>query len=210
MPRRGIAERAMRVTGGTLGGRLLRVPASGVRPSADRVRESLFACLGALDGARVLDLYSGTGALGIESLSRGANTAVFIDRDARTLAVLRRNLDELGVLERARIVRSDAVRALRRLERERERFDLILADPPYASSEPERVLAEVARGAILVPGGTLVLECGRRHPLPTPEGLAVVDERHYGDTRVVRFEAPEAAVRSSPRTRLEQTGAGRA
>jgi 16S rRNA (guanine966-N2)-methyltransferase len=210
VPRCGIADRAMRVTGGTLGGRLLRVPASGVRPTADRVRESLFACLGPLDGARVLDLYSGTGALGIEALSRGAITAVFVDRDARALAFLRRNLDELGLLERARIVHSDGVRALRRLERERERFDLILADPPYASGEAERVLAEVARGAILVPGGTLVVECGRRHPLPTPEGLAVVDERHYGDTRVVRFEAPEAAESSSSRTRLEETGAGRA
>jgi 16S rRNA (guanine966-N2)-methyltransferase len=205
--RRGIAECAVRVTGGALCGRLLHVPASGVRPSADRVRESLFACLGALDGVRVLDLYSGTGALGIEALSRGAITAVFVDRDARTLAVLRRNIEELGLRERARTVRSDGVRALRRLEREGERFDLILADPPYASGEAERVLAGVAGHAILVPGGTLVLECGRRHPLPTPEGLAIVDERHYGDTRVVRFEAAEAA---SPSPRFEETGAGRA
>jgi pantetheine-phosphate adenylyltransferase len=196
----------MRVTGGTLGGRRLRVPASGVRPSADRVRESLFARLGALDGLRVLDLYAGSGALGIEALSRGAASVCFVDRSPASLAALRRNLDDLGLRERTRVLRSDVVRALRRLARDAARFDLILADPPYASGEAERVLREVAAGALLAPGGALVLECRRRHPLPTPEGLAAVDERHYGDTAVVRFEArPSGASAPDRRARSERS-----
>jgi pantetheine-phosphate adenylyltransferase len=184
----------MRVTGGELGGRRLCVPASGVRPSADRVRESLFAWLGDLEGVHALDLYAGSGALGIEALSRGAASAVFVDQATASLAALRRNLADLGLRERARVVRGDVVRALRRLARERARFDLVFADPPYASGESARLLVEPSLREILAPAGTLVLECGRRHDLPTPEGFAVVEERHYGDTRVVRYVA-----RSGPR-----------
>ena len=179
----------MRVTGGELGGRRLRVPASGVRPSADRVRESVFAWLGDLEGVRALDLYAGSGALGIEALSRGAAATVFVDQATASLAALRRNLADLELRARARVVRGDVVRALRRLARERARFDLVFADPPYASDEAARLLAEPSLREILAPGGTLVLECGRRHDLPTPEGFAVVEERHYGDTRVVRYVA---------------------
>ena len=146
----------MRVTGGELGGRRLRVPASGVRPSADRVRESLFAWLGDLEGVRALDLYAGSGALGIEALSRGAATAVFVDVAAPSLAALRRNLADLGLRERTRDVRGDVVRALRRLARERARFDLVFADPPYASNESERLFAEDALRDLLAPGGCLL------------------------------------------------------
>ncbi|HEX5065291.1 MAG TPA: pantetheine-phosphate adenylyltransferase [Myxococcota bacterium] len=179
----------MRVTGGELGGRRLRVPASGVRPSADRVRESVFAWLGDLEGVRALDLYAGSGALGIEALSRGAAATVFVDQATASLAALRRNLADLELRTRARVVRGDVVRALRRLARERARFDLVFADPPYASDEAARLFVEPSLREILAPGGTLVLECGRRHDLPTPEGFAVVEERHYGDTRVVRYVA---------------------
>src|SRR5262245_7474683 len=169
----------MRVTGGELGGRRLRVPASGVRPSADRVRESVFAWLGDLEGVRALDLYAGSGALGIEALSRGATATVFVDQAPASLDALRRNLADLELRGRARVVRGDVVRALRRLARERAQFDLVFADPPYASGEAARLLAEPALRDVLARGGTLVLECGRRHDLPTPEGFAVVEERHY-------------------------------
>ncbi len=188
----------MRVTGGALGGRRLRVPPSDVRPTADRVRESLFGSLAGVAGARVLDLYAGSGALGIEALSRGARTVLFVDRSARSLRTLRRNLDELDLRERAQVVREEVVGALRRLAREGARFDLVLADPPYASGEALRAVLEVAAGGILAPGGVLVVECSRRHPLPTPEGLTPIDERHYGDTAIVRFEARTAnAVRGA-------------
>ena len=205
----------MRVTGGELGGRRLRVPASGARPSADRVRESVFAWLGDLEGVRALDLYAGSGALGIEALSRGAATAVFVDVAAPSLAALRRNLADLGLRERTRVVRGDVVRALRRLARERARFDLIFADPPYASNESERLFAEDALRDLLAPGGALVLECGRRHDLPTPAGFAVVEERHYGDTRVVRYvarsdphEKQPARVAKSDRSSRSMTSKG--
>jgi pantetheine-phosphate adenylyltransferase len=153
--------------------------------------------LGALDSVRALDLYAGSGALGIEALSRGAAFAVFVDRSPASLAALRRNLDDLDLRGRSRVLRDDALRALRRLARRGERFDLVLADPPYASEEAERVLSELAASELLVPGGALVLECRRRHSLPTPEGLVAVDERHYGDTAVVRFERRPAV--SGPR-----------
>src|SRR5262245_9255185 len=116
----------MRVTGGRLGGRHLVAPPSGVRPTADRVREALFARLSDLDGACVLDLYAGTGALGIEALSRGAARAVFVDRSDASLSALRRNLRTLDLEARARVVRGDVRAALRRLAGEAMRFDLVL------------------------------------------------------------------------------------
>ena len=117
----------MRVTGGTLGGRRLLTPPPGVRPSADRLRESLFARLGDLNGVEALDLYAGTGALGIESLSRGVASVVFIERAPRSLAVLTRNLAALDLTERSRILREDASHGVRRLGR--KRLDLLEPRP---------------------------------------------------------------------------------
>lgn len=188
----------MRVTGGALRGRRLRVPATNVRPTADRVRESLFAALGEIEGARVLDLCAGSGALGIEALSRGARTVLFVDRSSHSVRTVRLNLDALQLGAKSHVVRDDAVAVVRRLARDGERFDLVLADPPYESGEAERLVRELGAAGILAPGGKLVVECSRRHPLPTPEGLTPVDERHYGDTAVVRFEVRTAgAVRDA-------------
>jgi 16S rRNA (guanine966-N2)-methyltransferase len=169
-----------------------------VRPSADRVRESLFASLGDFDGARVLDLYAGSGALGIEALSRGAASVTFVDDTQSSIDTLKKNLDALAVLDRARIVRDDALRFVRRLARMGECFDLVLADPPYASDQPERLLREPATRALLAGGGTLVLEFERRHVLPTPEGLIAIDQRRYGDTAVARFAAAGDGERENP------------
>ena len=128
MPRK---STRLRVTGGRLTGRRLRSLRGGLRPTSDRVREALFARLGALPGVRVLDLYAGTGALGIEALSRGARSAVFVEREGRTRAVLRGNLGDLGVDAVARVVAGDAPRAVAALGRNGARFDLVLIDPPY-------------------------------------------------------------------------------
>ncbi len=183
------------MTGGELAGRRLRAPATrGVRPTADRVREALFARLGTWDDARVLDLYAGSGSLGIEALSRGAARAVFVERSAAVIATLRANLAALGLEPRARVVRGDAKATLRRLAREGERFDLVLVDPPYASGEAPRVLASLAGTGILAPGATLVLESSRRDELATPAGLVVLDERRYGDTKVTRFAEATAGA----------------
>ena len=185
----------MRVTGGELRGRRIRVPrGSTVRPTADRVREALFARLGDLTGAVVLDLFGGSGALGIEALSRGAERAVFIERSGVVAAVLHENLEDLGVQDRARLVRGEAAGVVRRLAAAGERFDLALVDPPYAEPETAlRALRSLATSGILAPRATVVVEAPRRAAPPKVEGLEPVDERRYGDTVIYRFEASAAA-----------------
>jgi 16S rRNA (guanine966-N2)-methyltransferase len=184
----------LRVTGGRLRGRRLRVPRGrATRPTADRVRESLFARLGDLAGAAVLDLYAGTGALGIEALSRGASRAVFVDRGRAALASLGANLDELGLTAVGRVLGDDAESAVARLARAGERFEVIFVDPPYAAEQASRVLASVAARELLAPEGTLVLETSWRHPPGDPRGLVRVDERRYGETLVIWYAREEAA-----------------
>jgi 16S rRNA (guanine966-N2)-methyltransferase len=184
---------ALRVTGGRLVRRRLQVPRAAdkgdVRPTTDRVREALFSSLaarGALDGARVLDLFAGSGALGIEALSRGAQAATFVERAREVIAVLRRNLRELGL--EAEVLERDAARALGKLPD--AAFDLVLADPPYARAIDEAWLTEVAR--VLAPGGLLVLErAARDQPPPALDGLPLSDERVYGSTKVFIYELEE-------------------
>jgi 16S rRNA (guanine966-N2)-methyltransferase len=183
----------VRVTGGRLGGRRLARPPTGVRPSADRVREALFARLEGLEGAAVLDLFAGTGALGIEAISRGAARVTFVERSRGSAAVLRRNLVSLGLGQEARLLREDVGRALRRLGREGQRFDLALLDPPYAEGEAlVRALEGLVAERLLAARATVVVERGRRHPVPPVAGLAPAGERRYGDTVVTVLRAPNA------------------
>ena len=172
-----------------MSGRRFRVPRSEVRPTSDRVREALFGRLGNLEGVRVLDLYAGSGALGIEAISRGAVEATFVEREARTLVVLRANLAALGIDPIASVAPGDVPAVVRRLGRAKERFDLVLIDPPYASEEPTRAFEALVGTAVLAPGAMVVLERDRRHPSPQVEELSAVDERRYGDTVVARFVA---------------------
>ena len=192
----------MRVIAGRWGGRRLRVPAAGVRPTGDRVREALFASLGDLTGVRVLDLFAGSGALGIEALSRGAGAAVFVERSAAVAAIVRANLSALGAGEAARVVRGEATAVVRRLARGGERFDLAFLDPPWGDPvEPERTLRALADSGILAPGATLVVETARDRTLPAISGLVTVDERRYGDTvlrRLVCGDEPDGASGAAP------------
>ena len=158
-----------------------------MRPSSDRVRESLFATLGSLDGVQVLDLYAGSGALGIEALSRGAEQAVFVERAAGALEILRRNLAQLELGDRSRVLRSDARSAIRQLGRRGERYDLVLMDPPYAAGEAEEAMAAVVEAGILSGEGTLVVESSCRHLPGEVAGLLRLDARRYGDTVMLRF-----------------------
>jgi len=168
------------------------------------VRESLFARTGDMEGAAVLDLYAGTGTLGIEALSRGAEHVVFVEHSAAAAAVLRRNLVGLDLEGRSRVVRADARAALRRLAREGRRFDLVLADPPYGAPGIAETLAMLSGDELLRPGGTLVVERSRRHPVAALPGLGEVASRRYGDTvvewRVRRAEDP-GDVRDGPEGR---------
>jgi 16S rRNA (guanine966-N2)-methyltransferase len=168
----------VRVVAGEFRGRRLAAPrGTRTRPTADRVREALFSMLGDVSGARVLDLYAGSGALGIEALSRGAHSAVFVERDPRAVAVIERNLASLGLEEQ--VVRQDAVRFLARAE---GTFDLVFCDPPYdAASRMTGPLAEHLP-ARTREGARIVTESDKRTPLELP--LPLLTERTYGDTRI--------------------------
>jgi 16S rRNA (guanine966-N2)-methyltransferase len=184
----------VRIIGGTLGGRRLRAPrGSATRPTADRVREALFNILGDVAGRRVLDLFAGTGALGLEAVSRGAALAVLVDRGADAARCLVDNAAALGLAGVARVLRADAAQALGRLAAAGERFDLVFADPPYAAAESARVLA--ALSPVLAPGARVVVEHDRRAPPAERYGaLALVDRRRYGDTEVSFYLLEEGAA----------------
>jgi 16S rRNA (guanine966-N2)-methyltransferase len=164
----------MRVVAGRYGGRTLKAPRGGdVRPTADRVREALFSILGPLDGLAVLDLFAGTGALGIEAISRGAATCVFVDVDTRPV---RANLEALGI--EAEVRRARALSALR----PGDHYDLILLDPPYRDAARLGPELTEALPPVLNPSARVVSESDRRHPLEL--GLTLHDERRYGDTLI--------------------------
>ena len=186
----------MRVIAGALGGRRLRAPAGRVtRPTSDRVREAVFAMLDDVEGARVLDLFAGTGALGIEALSRGADLAVFVERDAGAVRVLKANIEALGIAPgAAEVRRGDALEALRSAKTAEETYDLVFIDPPYgwarpapsASGQPivERWGPELSAilPALLSPGARLVVESDRRAPLELD--VALERRKRYGDTSI--------------------------
>ncbi len=177
----------MRVVAGRYGGRRLTAPAgAATRPTADRVREALFSVLGDdVAGAAVLDLFAGSGALGIEALSRGAATAEFVERSEPALRALRANLRALGI--QADVRRRDALAHLRAASRDGRQYDLVFLDPPYRAAE--RLARELsdALPAVLSEGAVVVSESDRRAPLALD--LPRSDERRYGDT-LIRIHGP--------------------
>jgi 16S rRNA (guanine966-N2)-methyltransferase len=173
----------MRITGGQLGSRRLEAPkGTATRPTSDRVREALFNILcDECSGARVVDLYAGTGALGLEAISRGAVFAVFVERSKDALAALNANVRALGVAPKTRIVALPVERVARTLGG--ERFDLVFADPPYVdvkSGEATRAIATFV--PLLAPSGRLIVEHAQRDPSPTIAGVTLERARTYGDT----------------------------
>jgi len=169
----------MRIVAGTLGGRRIKAPPGrGTRPTSDRVREALFSILGPLDGIDVLDLFAGSGALGIEALSRGASSAVFVDDDPRAVAVIRDNLDSLGLS--ARVHKRDGMAYLRS-PREGP-FGLVFLDPPYSSAGELAGALSEGLPALSTDDARIVSESDKRHPLEL--SLPLLDERVYGDTRI--------------------------
>lgn len=182
----------MRVIAGEAKGRRLRTLASrDLRPTSDRVREALFSTLGPrVAGGRVLDLYAGSGSLGIEALSRGAARATFVERHRAAAEVIRKNLEATGLAGRAEVVEETVERFLAR--RSRRRFDLVLIDPPWALGLPSGVFSLLRGGPHLAPGALLVLGASARNlPLPLPEGFALRDERRYGDSALLYLTREE-------------------
>lgn len=186
----------LRIIGGEWGGRRLAVTgAPGLRPTADRNRETLFNWLqGRLAGARALDLFAGTGALGLEALSRGAAEVVFVERSRRAAAALRESLSTLGAGGRGRVVTGDARRFLAGAPRP---FDLVFLDPPFRSTLLAEVLPALAAGGWLAGGACLYAEVDRHAGLPPlPAGLATLRERRAGTVLYAllgRQDGPETA-----------------
>ncbi|RKH30481.1 16S rRNA (guanine(966)-N(2))-methyltransferase RsmD [Corallococcus sp. CA031C] len=185
----------MRIVAGSAKGRALQgpKPSSGhIRPTADRVRETLFNMLGQfLDGQAVLDLYAGTGALGLEALSRGAGRVVLVDQDREAQGLCRLNTDALGFASQVAILAQPVARALETLGKKGEKFELVFADPPYAARVVPTVLEALAASAVVSPGGTVVVEHDKREEAPEAHaGFTREDQRKFGDTLVSFYRAP--------------------
>lgn len=184
----------MRITGGLLRSRKLVAPSGATtRPTTDRTREALFSILssaGAFAAApRVLDLYAGTGALGLEALSRGGVHATFVEQDRGALVALRTNVTTLGQERTTAVLGLPVARALARLGQQGLTFDLVFADPPYADVTEGRVAKELDRAlALFADGGRLVLEFSSRDKeAPAVDGLECEDVRRYGDTKIALY-----------------------
>jgi len=171
----------VRIVGGSRKGARIYAPRGrGTRPTSDRVREAAFAIVGPLDGARVLDLFAGSGALGLEALSRGAASAVFVESDREAVKAIERNLEKLGL--EGGIVRSDALRYLTRTE---ERYDIVFLDPPYEMVESLRMPLAEHLPRVLDPGGLVVFEtaAGVQPDLP----FAVHRSRRHGSAQLTVY-----------------------
>lgn len=194
----------MRITGGRFRSRLLAAPPGrATRPTSDRTREGLFGILsaaGVVDGARVLDLYAGTGALGLEALSRGAAHVVFVESAREALRVLRQNVTSLGVEDQVTVIAGEvgasrtsaAVRAA-------SLFDLVLADPPWSlvhDGDAAETLRSLVAAGVLREGGTLVLERSSRSQSPSIEGAFHAEDRRYGDATLAFYKT---AILGRPR-----------
>jgi 16S rRNA (guanine966-N2)-methyltransferase len=178
----------LRIISGYLKGRkLVAVPGLTTRPTADRVREALFNILGSAPrGAAVLDLFAGTGALGIEALSRGARMAVFVDKDARALTALHKNIERCGLHSCAHVVRRDILKSLACLKGYSRVFSLVFLDPPYGRNMLPTTVERLIALEVLADEATLVAEHAGDE-LPEPAGLTCFDRRRYGYTQLSFF-----------------------
>jgi 16S rRNA (guanine966-N2)-methyltransferase len=183
----------VRIVGGRLRGRALAAPKSqAIRPTADRLREALFNILmhaydNPIAGARVLDLFAGTGALGLEAVSRGAAFALFVDEEAAARALLRQNVEALGVAAATRIFRRDATRL--GAAHPVEPFSLVFLDPPYGKGLAERALLSAREGGWLADEALIVVEESAEAGFKAPQGFAETERRKYDDTEFTILRA---------------------
>ena len=185
----------MRIVSGTLRGRALITPThDGLRPTSDRVREAVFNIIAhgiedfSLAGTRVVDLFAGTGALGIEAISRGASFCVFVEDDADARAIIRRNVEGFGLTGQTRIFRRDATDL--GPAGARDVANLMFLDPPYGKGLASKALASAMAGGWLATGGVVVCEERADEPIEPPPSLALLDRRTYGATQIVFLRAP--------------------
>lgn len=181
----------MRIVGGTFKGRAITAPQGhDTRPTADRARESIFNVLAhaewspGVEGRRVLDLFAGSGALGLEAMSRGAAFALFVETAAAARGAIRDNIQELGLFGTTRIHRRDATDLGLKPAGLGEPFDLVFLDPPYGKGLGERALAKLKHGGWISPDALIVFECAADETPATP-GFTLLDERSYGAAKVL-------------------------
>jgi 16S rRNA (guanine966-N2)-methyltransferase len=206
----------MRIVAGTFRGRRLATPSGrDVRPTADRVREALFSILGDIDGAVVLDLFAGTGAMGLEALSRGAASATFVEIDRRAMEVVRRNVDATisDGQHPTDLIKGDATRVVRSLALAERRFDLVFFDPPY--DRTAELVGDLRRSLpqVCAPGSRIVLEVATRHRDVIADAAAgwhgeVEVERTYGDTVVAVVRVDEIVPADDPGADVDSESAG--
>jgi 16S rRNA (guanine966-N2)-methyltransferase len=175
-----------RIIAGEFKGRVLKsVKGNQIRPTLDRVKESLFSILGpVLSGKYCIDLFAGTGSLGLEALSRGATHCVFVEKEHGPLEAIRANIDMLGLRERVTVIPLAVLRVIPSLPA----ADLIFCDPPYALQDIDEVVAGAFLSGKVRPGGTFVLEAGAKRAIATPPNAALYDERAYGDTKLLFYK----------------------
>lgn len=180
----------MRIIGGALRGRRLSTTKGGaIRPTTDKVREAVFAILTpCLTEGTVLDLYAGTGSLGIEALSRGMRRAVFIENSPQAIALLKKNIAACALEKQSEIIRLPVARGLQILSSRKEAFDLILLDPPYRDRLVEKTLSAISEAGVITPEGVVVAEHSVKEvPAAALGTLRLDDQRHYGQTMISFF-----------------------
>ena len=175
------------IAGSRKGARIFAPRGTETRPTGDRAREAAFSLIGPVDGASVLDLYAGSGAMGLEALSRGAERAVFVESSREACRTIERNLEKLR-LTGARVVCADAAQALAMEAASRRRYDLVLLDPPYSMFSSLQTRLGIYLPAVLADDGLLVVETGAREEPELP--LAKRTSRRYGSARITLFEHP--------------------
>ena len=187
----------LKIVAGSAKGRKLRGPKTkGIRPATARVRESLFQILGNLEGLKVLDLFAGTGSMGLEALSRGADSVVFVDPNQAAVSLLFHNLGVTKFLDRAHVLKKKANLAIEFLHKKGDRYDLIFLDPPYDRGFVDGTLKKLHLCPLLAKDGLLLCEHSPREIPTFLSGLEVADERKYGQTTVT-FLKPRAMGGSS-------------
>lgn len=182
----------MRIIAGKYKSRVIQRPKGAeVRPTQDRVREAVFNILGGLcEGARVLDLYSGSGAFGIEALSRGAEEVFFVDNTGICISTIKKNLKALSISDNIYLVRSDAIKAIKRYGLTKERFNLIFLDPPYSKGLVEKTLIALDGCDIIRPSGFVVAEHRKNDKAPESTGsLGLIRRSIYGDTAISFYKS---------------------
>lgn len=180
----------MRIIGGVVKGRRIYSPKkSTIRPTADIIKESLFNILYEVSGKTFLDLFAGSGNVGLEALSRGAGKVVFVEKSAVMVNAIKKNLGDLGFRDKYEILATEVAKGIRQIHKKGESFDLLFADPPYDKGHVEETLWHLSKGNIVSSGGIIIIQHSIRESLPI-EGTDIfilTDQRRYGDTLISFF-----------------------